>query len=323
MFAKQQRPWVPHKPASKGAIGYHNAVVNAPYYLSSLQGLMPFLQRRVKDNDLVVDFGSGTGVSALFLLRNLKVPFTLWLVDNSASWLANSYELFKSNPNVRYFLLGKADDEYSTLAETIGIETTDHVVSANTVHLIPNLKETFLDIYSALKPNGTFTFQSGNIKRSGRKGGILMVDDTIQRVRDIALEILHTNREFVDYRKNIDRRIQDESDQRKLIFPDPRPIEQYLKALGGAGFKELSMLCKPIRIKYADWLKFLRVRPLQAGILPEIGGRNPSIREENDRDALITLAAFQLFKELEERNPIADDECFTAEWVYVEAVKDR
>ena len=55
--------------------------------------------------------------------------------------------------------------------------------------------------------------------------------------------------------------------------------------------------------------------------MPEIGGKEPSPEEEQDRDELITMASNQLFKELENNNPFADEEGFTAEWVYITSTK--
>ena len=40
----------------------------------------------------------------------------------------------------------------------------------------------------------------------------------------------------------------------------------------------------------------MRVRRLQAGILPEVGGKDATPQEERDRDDLITKAANILFK---------------------------
>ena len=318
---RQPKTWKPDRPVSKGADSYHNAVVNAKYYLENLQGLVYMVQNKIKNNDIVVDFGAGTGVSGLYLLKNLKCKFKLWLVDNSAAWLGKSYDIFKNNKNVSFFLLGRIKEKCETLAETIGKKVADHVISANTIHLIPNLKSVFKGVYESLKPGGTFTFQSGNIIREGRQEGVLMVDDTIKRVHDIALDIIRKDNKFLKYREDLDKRIEAENEQRKFVFPDPRPLGLYLKKLRESGFKYIDTYYKLIRIKYKDWLNFLRVKRLQAGILPEVGGKNASLKEAKDRDELITLSSNKLFKELEENNPAADDKSFSTEWIYVGAVR--
>ena len=323
VISAQLNRWIPSKPASRGAGSYHDAVCNANYYTDGLNELIKIISPRIKNNDIVIDFGAGTGSSALHLLKGIKARFNLWLVDNSAAWLAKAYEIFKGNENVGYFLLEKIKDRYSTLAETVGEGQANHIISANTLHLIPNLEYTFKGINAALKAGGTFTFQSGNIMRNDRKAGILLIDDTIKRVHEISLKIVQTNKKFARYRKDLARRIELEESQRKFMFPDPRPLETYLEALKAAGFECERPHYKLIKIVYKDWLEFLRVKRLQAGILPEIGGRNPTVKEEQDRDELITMASNQLFKELEDNNPFADKEGFTAEWIYVTAVKER
>jgi len=315
------KSWHPDRPVSKGATAYHNAVVNASWHIENINELIKIVSKKIKDNSIVVDFGAGTGSSSLYLLQTAKVKFKLWLVDNSASWLSKAYELFSRYQNVNFFLLEKINNSYTTLAEAIGEGVADHVVSANTVHLIPNLEETFKGINRALKQKGCFTFQSGNIIRRDREEGILMIDDTVKILHDIALKIIRTNKKFAKYRKNLGESVETAS-QRKLIFPDPRPIEIYLKMLKAAGFEYNAPHHKLIKVKYKDWLDFIRVKRLQAGILPELGGKETTPEEEQDRDELITLASKKMFKELETR-PFADNKSFTAEWVYLTATKER
>jgi SAM-dependent methyltransferase len=321
VLAVQRKPWIPKRPVSKGASAYHNAVVKAPYYAESLHELVKIIRGNIKEDCVVVDFGAGTGVSAIYLLKHLKFRFKLWLVDNSAAWLGKAYDVFKDNPNVECFLLEKIKGRYATLAETVGLGVADHVLSANTMHLIPNLEGIFSEIYGSLKDKGHFAFQSANIFREGREEGVLMVDDTIKRVHDIALDIVRKDNKFGEYRKDLDENIGAETQQRKLVFPNPRPINLYLKKMKDSGFDYFSTQYKTIRIKYSDWLNFLRVKRLQAGILPEIGGKDSSPKEDADRDTLITIAAKRLFGDLEKNNPVADTKSFATECIFVTAVK--
>lgn len=316
----QIKPWHPDKPISKGATAYHDAVSNAHYYLEILDELIKKIYYKIKDGNIVVDFGAGTGISAMRLFNQLKARVKLWLVDNSAAWLGKAYEIFSKNSDVEYFLLEKAKDRYETLAETVGEEVVDHVMSANTVHLIPDLKETFSGINSALKPGGTFAFQSGNIIRNGKDHDVLLIDDTFKKVHDISIDIIRKNKKFIKYRKDIDKRIEIENDQRKFVFPDPRPLKIYLDSLKASGFDFEEPQHKLFRIPYKGWLDFLRVKRLQAGILPEIGGKD-AFEEEHDRDELITMASKKMFKELQAENKFADNRSFAIECVYVTATK--
>ena len=320
---QDKKPWKPDRPISKGATAYHEAVVDAKYYISALDELTKIAALKIKNTNIVVDFGAGTGVSALRLLKHLRVNTELWLVDNSAAWLGKAYEILSKNPSVKFFLLEKKGDIYSTLADVVGKNAVDHVISANTVHLIPNLEFTFKGIADALKEGGGFYFLSGNIPRNDGPKGALMVDDTVKRVHDISIEIVRTDAKFATYRKYLDINIKTTEPQRKFVFPDTRSIEFYLRSLKHAGFEDIVYNYQLVQVKYSDWLNFLRVRRLQSGILPEIGGHEPTPKEESDRDLLITLAATKLFEELRSRNPLADDNGFSIDFVCVSAKKQN
>ena len=238
-------------------------------------------------------------------------------MDNSKSWLGKSYEILNDIPNVEFFALEKKDGRYATLAETVGNGIIDHVISTNTIHLIPDLKDAFIGISNALKKDGTFTFQTGNFTRKDRSEGALMIDDTVNDVHDMALETVRVDPRFESYREDLDKNIETQGIQRKFVFPDPKPIEFYLKVLKESGFEHQAPLFTPVRIMYDDWLNFLRVKRLQAGILPEIGGKESSPKAEQDRDTLITESALKLFKNLKANNPLANDEGFIIDCVHV------
>lgn len=321
MDAQEPRSWIPDRPTSKGAAAFHEAVIDASWNHECLDELISLARPNINDDQIVVDFGAGTGTSSIRILQEIRKKIKLWLVDNSPAWLGKAYEFLHDYPNVKFFVLERKDNVYATLSETVGKESIHHVISANTFHLVPNLKETFKGIADALKPKGTFVFNSGNVIREGRPEGALMIDSTVYRVHDIAIDILKTDAKFAKYRKDLDKRIYLEIPQRRFIFPEPRPIQDYLKALNEAGFKYIEPYYKCFKLKYDDWLTFLRVKRLQAGILPEVGGKEPSEEEERDRDTIITIAAKKLFDELKKFNPLADDKTYQGEWIYVSAIK--
>ncbi len=318
---KDMKQWQPNRSVSTGATAYHNAVVHTSWHKNNINGLRPLIKTKIKRDDVVVDFGAGTGASAIYFLKNIKKNFKLLLVDNSPSWLTKAYDLLHDDQRVGFFLLEKKDDRFMTLDEVIGKESVDHVVSANTVHLIPDIEETCKGIYSALKDGGTFTFQSGNIIRDGREKGILMIDDSVREIHALALNSIQADSHFKKYTKDLAQRIEEEKKQRSLIFPHPRSLDYYVKCVESAGFKHVSVSSKRIKVAYKDWLDFLRVRRLQAGILPEIGGRDATVAEEHDRDILITKASRMFFKNLRTHNRFANTRSFTAEWIYVYAEK--
>lgn len=313
--------WKPSKPPSRGAVAYHSAVIRASWHRDNIREMIRLVKRSIGDNHIVVDFGAGTGSSATLILRDMPRTCSLYLVDNSQSWLGHAYQLLHVNPNVTCLLLEKGEERYQTLDELMGSSAVHHVLSANTVHLIPNVDQVFIGIYRALKAHGTFTFQSGNIKRQKREKGILMIDDSIDRVHDAALTIIKTDKQYARYRKDLNERIKETRLQRKFVFPDPRPVDFYVRQLNDIGFRNVQTVQKKITVHYKDWLDFLRVRRLQAGILPEIGGKEPTPKQEQDRDAIITSACRLMFKHLSEHNTLANHTSFTTEWIYFRAVK--
>lgn len=314
-------PWSPSKPLSLGASAYHAAVAYSSWHIDNISELIRLIKDTITVDSLVVDFGAGTGSSAVYLLQDIPQMRSLVLVDNSPSWLGHAYSLFHTNPRVTCLLLEKDQERYKTLDEIMGKNIAHHVIAANTVHLIPNIQDTFAGIYRALKPNGLFTFQSGNIKRYGRKKDLLIIDDSVNQVHDFAISIIKTDKKYKRYKEGLPQRMQGCLSQRKFVFPDPRPLTYYLDALKQSGFRDIQSTYKQIKVSYTDWLAFLKVRRLQSGILPEIGGKEPTIEEERDRDEIITRAAQMLFRQLKEKKSLTDSKTFTAEWVYVQARK--
>ena len=321
MSLQQPTSWKPDRPVSRGATEFHNAVINATWNHECLDYLISLAKPNIKENDIVVDFGAGTGTSAARILEKVKTRISLWLVDNSPAWLGKAYEFLGSGPNVNFFIVGKNQNHFETLSETLGHNSVNHVLSANTMHLIPDLKETFKGIFGAIKKNGVFIFNSGNILREGKPEGALMLDSTVYRVHDIAINIIRYDPQFKNYKTRLYERIESTLPQRKFVFHYPRDIKEYITALKAAGFEQIKVGYKLIKVKYSDYLKFLRVRRLQAGMLPEIGGTEPNPQEEKDRDKLITAASLKFFKELKETNPLADGSSFRGEWAFVSGVK--
>ena len=317
---KNKSEWIPDRHPSKGADAYHKAVINTSWHIANVTELIKKIRNFIKINSVIVDFGAGTGSSAVFLVKNFPKA-KLILTDNSASWLTNSYNILHKKKNIKFFLLKKQNEKYLTLNKLVGNKSADIILAFNTVHLIPDISYVFEGIYDTLKKGGKFAFQSGNIKLKDRKDGIMMIDDSISKIHDISIDIIRNDKRFKKYKKDIKKKIKEQVLQRKIIFPLPRNLDLYTKALKSAGFKNQKISRKVIRIKFKDWLDFLRVKRLQAGILPEIGGRFPAKDEISDRDQIITIASKKLFSDLKKNNPMANSSSFCAEWVYVIADK--
>src|SRR5258708_14679133 len=147
----QLSTWIPNRPPSTGATAYHKAVAKSSWHIENINELINITEKRIKEDDIIVDFGAGTGSSAIYFLNILPKNTKLLLIDNSPSWLGKAYQILHTNNKVAFALLKKKENRYMTLEEITGKKTIDHVISANTVHLIPDIYETFTGIYKALK----------------------------------------------------------------------------------------------------------------------------------------------------------------------------
>ena len=151
---KEPEFWKPNRPTSRGATEFHDAVIDASWNHQCGDKLINIAVPNIHEKDTVVDVGCCTENSSIRILEKLKIDIRLWRVDNSPAWLGKAYEILSSRPNISFFLLEKKDKRYATLSETIGKGSVDHVISANTVTLIPNLKEAFRGIAEALTSKG-------------------------------------------------------------------------------------------------------------------------------------------------------------------------
>jgi SAM-dependent methyltransferase len=313
--------WQPQRVPSLGATAYHDATGQAKWCLATTDSLVELGIPYIHEGDTVVDFGAGTGITAQRILDSVSVPFSLVLVDNSESWLGKAHEVLSPYANVSFALLRKTGKGFQSLDEVMGRDAVQHIFSANTVHLIEDIQAVFSGMYACLTPQGRFIFQSGNIFRHDRPDGLLMIDDTIHEIHTSALDILRQTDEFIQYREGLDERIAKEASQRVCIFPRVRNIKVYKDALEKCGFHSIDVRFETVRVSYKEWLNFCTIKRIQAGILPEIGGRDATPQQERDRDTVIRLACKKYFESLAKNNSHADTESFAAEWVYVRAIK--
>ena len=88
---KEPESWKPDRPTSSGATAFHNAVINASWLHDCVDKLTEFVAPRIRENDILVDFGAGTGTSSARILKKFDNKIRLWLLGKSPAWPGDSF----------------------------------------------------------------------------------------------------------------------------------------------------------------------------------------------------------------------------------------
>ena len=73
------------------------------WHRDATEPLIDLAINEIKNGDIIVDYGSGTGGSAIELVKRLDslgIDFKLILVDPLESWFSNAYNLLNDRPNI-------------------------------------------------------------------------------------------------------------------------------------------------------------------------------------------------------------------------------
>ena len=86
---------------------YINGDIGRPanWHRESAERLVQLAIPHIKDGSLVVDYGSGTGGSAIELLKEVEnrgMEINLVLIDPLVSWFSKARDLLKGRPNVHF-----------------------------------------------------------------------------------------------------------------------------------------------------------------------------------------------------------------------------
>lgn len=157
---------------------YHNSLykdgnICTPHnwHDTNMKPLCNKLKDIVFDGIRIIDYGTGTGGSAIEIVKILENKniknYKLYLVDPLKSWFYKAYKIFGSNNNIEYKLSSSKTTGKRIFYDLYDLvnEKVDVVVMANTIHLIKNknLDRIFKDISCILKTSGVFMYSSGDI----------------------------------------------------------------------------------------------------------------------------------------------------------------
>lgn len=312
-------PWVDSS-IQDLALGYDT--VESHGWYRNLDHTVEQLDAFLEPGDLALDYSGGTGILASRLLAHRPdLEAGILIVDSSPKFLRLALEKFRDEPRVAFRRIRWLKDErrLETLDEAIDPALLergfDALASTNAIHLYYDLDETLRSWRLALRPGARAFVQSGNIRNPAMGPGEWIIDETVERIHEAAIEIVRDDDRWSAYRDRLtdEMWMAEHEELRRKIFLPVRPLEHYLDALRGAGFEVVSVENRTIEARVAEWYDFLRV--YHEGVVGWIGGAEKvtgepvSEKTVEDRRAIMREAMDRVF----------GGPTFDACWTYVVA----
>lgn len=284
------------------------------WHRDSIAKLVQAAADRISDGDLVVDYGTGTGGSAIELLKILdskRIQITLVLVDPLPSWFSKAWELLHQRSDVEFRLSFDYDSElgrkrFFTVTELLNGRQADLVLTSSTMHLIPSktIPSLIEEIHAVLVSGGWFIWDSGDIDVPTRPASSCLLHDPYRGVHAKAI----ASAEHQAALSTLDDELQA---QRILhntgrIFPRPPTADIITGAIDAVGFQsEYSTL--EVNMADADALRFV--------LVPRLAAVAAGIEDEEARTALIKRCLAETLNELRASGQ-ADENGYRSHWTY-------
>ena len=267
---------------------YHDGDLRRPagWHMDSARHLLDLAVPHITDGALVVDYGSGTGGSAIELLRVLDergISIELILVDPLVSWFAKARDLLEHRDDVHFELSISQDESGNTvfreLDEMLAGRKADVIISSSTLHLIPEkaLGDLARQFAGSLVPGGVFVWDSGDVESGIRPPNAACLHDPYRSVRENLRDDESRQAMLAEMREEDAARAERRVDR---IFPVPFTVDVIVEALTNAGFtSEISD--QIVNFSNDDAARFILVPRLAEIAAPLIEGekRNSAIRE--------------------------------------------
>ena len=223
---------------------YHSGDINQPanWHKESVEPLIEEAMENISEGSLVVDYGTGTGGSAIELLKKLDeegVTIDLVLIDPLVSWFAKAREILGHREGVQ-FELSISEDEtgqitFRRLEEMLEGRKADVIISSSTLHLVPAkaMDELAIQFASSLSDDGVLIWDSGDLESDFRPINSALLHDPYRAVR----EILRDNSQRIEIMSRLSNEEANKSEKRlDRIFPLPFPVEVIIDSMRDAGF---------------------------------------------------------------------------------------
>ena len=293
---------------------YHDGLVEHPtsWHGDSVAHLIDLAVPHIHDGALVVDYGTGTGGSAIELLKVLDargISINLILIDPLVSWFYKAREILGERHNI-HFELSITEDEngnmrFKTMQEMLGEQKVDVIISASTLHLVPEkaLPDLGAQFASSLKPDGIFVWNSGDIESSLCPADAALLHDPYRMVRahlrDDTLRMTRMEEMGGDEASSFERRVD-------RIFPIPYSIEIILDAFDSAGMNS-QLSSHVVEFTSEDAERFILVPRLAAIAAP--------LHEGDERDSAVKDAIRAVLTKMRAEGT-ANEAAYRSHWVY-------
>jgi SAM-dependent methyltransferase len=310
-------------PIDTFGLAYDN--VDEHSWYANLDPTVTQLVQTLRDGDIFLDYSGGTGILLDRLrLRMFDSPVATVIVDSSPKFLRVALEKFRTDPRVALRALRFLRDEHrlervdEVLGDALLARGVDVLGCTNAIHLYPDLADTLASWHRVLRPGGKVLINSGNIRNPRATSSQWILDETVWVVGDLAEGLVRTDPAWAEYRPLLDdeARTKAHAAFRDQVFLAPRPLDQYLDALRGAGLRVDDVREASIEAEVQDWFEFLGA--YHSAVLGWVGGTDkvdgaaPSEKAVADRLALMRQAMDLLF---------AKRPTFQACWTYITCSK--
>ena len=315
--------WKPDKLSSEELLDgkiYHKSLYFDDYALNArnwhkdaTKPLIDLAINEIKNGDIIVDYGSGTGGSAIELVKRLDslgLDFKLILVDPLESWFSNAYKLLNGRPNI-FFCKSYGKDSkglfsFIKLDKLLGSNKVDVILSSSTIHLIPanSLTSLFKEFYYSLSKNGKFIWSSGDIPSNDMPCSSNLLHDPYRELLKIIKNDAEYHKYELEYNENEVLFIKKKADK---IFPYSNDIDFYLDSLSQSNMK--GELFTKVNTKSIDECKLFMKTPR----LSEIAGL---IKDVNERNRFIENLLLSLTKKSSNSTIFRNGTSYNSYWHY-------